>query len=104
MQKIAVLGGGIGSLSAVFEITNDPNWKQNYDITVYQMGWRLGGKGTSGRNRSMHDRIEEHGIHHAEDGGSCAQSQRQRRQRHQREAGRLPKQAHAVAQVHGLSG
>ncbi len=63
MQKIAVLGGGIGSLSAVFEITNDPNWKQKYDITVYQMGWRLGGKGTSGRNRSMHDRIEEHGIH-----------------------------------------
>ena len=63
MQKIAVLGGGIGSLSAVLEITSDPDWKQKYDITVYQMGWRLGGKGASGRNRSMHDRIEEHGIH-----------------------------------------
>ena len=63
MQKIAVLGGGIGSLSAVFEITSDPDWKSKYDITVYQMGWRLGGKGASGRNRNMHDRIEEHGIH-----------------------------------------
>jgi uncharacterized protein with NAD-binding domain and iron-sulfur cluster len=63
MQKIAVLGGGIGSLSAVLEITSDPNWKQKYDITVYQLGWRLGGKGASGRNRNMHDRIEEHGIH-----------------------------------------
>ena len=63
MQKIAVLGGGIGSLSAVLEITNDPDWKQKYDITVYQMGWRLGGKGASGRNRSVHERIEEHGIH-----------------------------------------
>lgn len=63
MQKIAVLGGGIGSLSAVLEITSDPDWRQKYDITVYQMGWRLGGKGASGRNRSMHDRIEEHGIH-----------------------------------------
>src|SRR4029079_2727636 len=34
-----------------------------YDITLYQMGWRLGGKGASGRNREMADRIEEHGLH-----------------------------------------
>ncbi len=63
MQKIAVLGGGIGSLGTVLELTNDPGWKQKYDITVYQMGWRCGGKGASGRNRKMNDRIEEHGIH-----------------------------------------
>ena len=63
MEKIAVLGGGIGSLSAVFEITSDPDWKSKYEITVYQLGWRLGGKGASGRNRNMQDRIEEHGIH-----------------------------------------
>jgi uncharacterized protein with NAD-binding domain and iron-sulfur cluster len=63
VQKIALLGGGIGSLSAVLEITSAPDWKEKYDITVYQMGWRLGGKGASGRNRSMHERIEEHGIH-----------------------------------------
>jgi uncharacterized protein with NAD-binding domain and iron-sulfur cluster len=39
-----------------------PGWKQKFDsITVYQSGWRLGGKGASGRGR--HERIEEHGLH-----------------------------------------
>src|SRR5580658_3446577 len=32
-----------------------------YQVTVYQMGWRLGGKGASGRGAS--GRIEEHGLH-----------------------------------------
>jgi len=32
-----------------------------YDVTVYQMGFRLGGKGASGRGVS--GRIEEHGLH-----------------------------------------
>ena len=63
MQKIAILGGGIGALATAAELTNDPNWQDNYEITVYQMGWRLGGKGASGRNRNMSDRIQEHGIH-----------------------------------------
>ena len=27
-----------------------PGWQDRYEITVYQMGWRLGGKGASGRN------------------------------------------------------
>lgn len=62
-KKIAVLGGGTGSLSSIFEITNDPNWTEKYEsITVYQMGWRLGGKGASGR-RPPYGRIEEHGLH-----------------------------------------
>ncbi|MGH7338514.1 MAG: hypothetical protein ACREI7_13110, partial [Myxococcota bacterium] len=34
-----------------------------YEVTVYQLGWRLGGKGASGRNRALGDRIEEHGLH-----------------------------------------
>lgn len=62
-EKIAVLGGGVGAMTAVFEITESPRWQEKYDITVYQLGWRLGGKGASGRNREMHDRIEEHGLH-----------------------------------------
>lgn len=45
MQKIAILGGGIGALATAAELTNDPDWQRNYDITIYQMGWRLGGKG-----------------------------------------------------------
>ena len=63
MQKIAILGGGIGALATAAEITNAPDWQQHYDITIYQMGWRLGGKGASGRNRAISDRIQEHGIH-----------------------------------------
>lgn len=60
-KKIAVLGGGMGSLTTVFELTNEPNWQARYDITVYQLGWRLGGKGASGRGPN--GRIEEHGLH-----------------------------------------
>src|SRR5690606_7721667 len=59
-RKIAVLGGGLGSLSAVFEITEQPDWQQRYEITVYQTGFRLGGKGASGRNPDACQRIEEH--------------------------------------------
>ncbi|MDX1994043.1 MAG: NAD(P)-binding protein [bacterium] len=62
-QKIAVLGGGIGALSAVFELTEQPGWQEKYDIAVYTLGWRLGGKGASGRNQAIHNRIEEHGLH-----------------------------------------
>ena len=37
-------------------------WRDRFDaITVYQRGWRLGGKGAS--SRGPHDRIEEHGLH-----------------------------------------
>lgn len=62
-KKIAVLGGGISGLTTVAELTSTPNWQELYDITVYQMGWRLGGKGASGRNLQHADRIEEHGYH-----------------------------------------
>lgn len=62
-QKIAVLGGGISSISSVWKLTNEKDWQDKYDITVYQMGWRLGGKGASGRNPDRANRIEEHGLH-----------------------------------------
>jgi uncharacterized protein with NAD-binding domain and iron-sulfur cluster len=63
MRKIAILGGGVGAMTTAVELTNDPSWKEQYDITVYQMGWRIGGKGASGRNADYCDRIEEHGLH-----------------------------------------
>ena len=38
------------------------NWTDRFDrITVYQRGWRLGGKGAS--SRGPNGRIEEHGLH-----------------------------------------
>ncbi|NNE43320.1 MAG: NAD(P)-binding protein [Gemmatimonadetes bacterium] len=62
-QKIAILGGGVGAMTAAYAITESPGWEDKYDITLYQMGWRNGGKGASGRNQEMGDRIEEHGLH-----------------------------------------
>ena len=61
-KKIAVLGGGLGGMSCAWELAHAP---EDYDITVYQLGWRLGGKGASGRNlaKGKGKRIEEHGIH-----------------------------------------
>jgi uncharacterized protein with NAD-binding domain and iron-sulfur cluster len=61
--KIAVLGGGMAAMAAVHELTRDPDWKNKYEIIVYQLGYRLGGKGASGRNIAQNARIEEHGPH-----------------------------------------
>ena len=65
VKKVAILGGGLGSLSTAFALTNESNWKERYEITIYQTGWRLGGKGASGRNLDpdYQYRIEEHGFH-----------------------------------------
>ncbi len=60
-QKIAILGGGISALTTAFELTSQPDWQKKYDITLYQMGWRLGGKCATARGAN--GRIEEHGIH-----------------------------------------
>lgn len=62
-KKIAVIGGGVGAVTAVYAITQLPDWQKHYEITLYQLGWRLGGKGASGRNADECQRIEEHGLH-----------------------------------------
>ncbi len=61
--KVAVLGGGAGGITAAFELTATPELRERFDVTVYQLGWRLGGKGASGRNAAAGNRIEEHGLH-----------------------------------------
>jgi len=58
--EVALIGGGCGSIAAAFDLTR-PEHKGKYHCTVYQLGWRLGGKGASGRGPA--DRIEEHGLH-----------------------------------------
>src|SRR4051794_17424299 len=62
-QNIAILGGGIAAITTAMELTSTPELRRRYDVTVYQYGWRLGGKCASGRNPHYHDRIEEHGLH-----------------------------------------
>ena len=62
-QKVAILGGGMASMVAAFELTNSAELRSRYDVTVYQLGWRLGGKCASGRNADYGGRVEEHGLH-----------------------------------------
>ncbi len=62
-QKVAILGGGVGAMTAAYALTESPGWKDKYEITVYQLGWRLGGKGASGRDAANGQRILEHGLH-----------------------------------------
>ena len=59
-QKVAIIGGGCASISAAFELSR-PEHNGAFEVTVYQYGWRLGGKGASGRG--FNGRIEEHGLH-----------------------------------------
>lgn len=47
-------------MTAAFELSR-PEHNGAFDVTVYQYGWRLGGKGASGRGPD--GRIEEHGLH-----------------------------------------
>lgn len=62
-RKVAILGGGVGAITAAYALSSLPHWQQRFEVTVYQMGWRLGGKGASGRNADAGQRIEEHGLH-----------------------------------------
>ena len=51
----------MAGLTAAWRLS-EPGWRDRLDsITVYQRGWRLGGKGAS--SRGPNGRIEEHGLH-----------------------------------------
>lgn len=59
--RVAILGGGMAGLAAAWRLS-EPAWRDDLaSITVYQRGWRLGGKGAS--SRGPNGRIEEHGLH-----------------------------------------
>ncbi|WP_353507704.1 FAD-dependent oxidoreductase [Intrasporangium sp.] len=60
-RRVVILGGGMAGLTTAWELSSG-DWRKEFDsITVYQRGWRLGGKGAS--SRGPHGRIEEHGLH-----------------------------------------
>ena len=61
-QRVAILGGGLSGLVTALNLTA-PEQQGRYSVTVYQLGWRLGGKCATGRNADLHDRIQEHGLH-----------------------------------------
>jgi uncharacterized protein with NAD-binding domain and iron-sulfur cluster len=59
--KIHILGGGVAAVTAAYFLSGSSRVREGYEIVLYQQGWRLGGKGASGRG--VDDRIEEHGLH-----------------------------------------
>ena len=59
-HRVAIIGSGCAALTTAFELTR-PEMEGRYQVTVYQQGFRLGGKGASSRGPA--DRIEEHGLH-----------------------------------------
>ena len=67
--KVAILGGGCGGLAAAWSLTATPALRRRFEVSVYELGWQLGGKGASGRTPHPDDdgghgqRIHEHGLH-----------------------------------------
>lgn len=59
--RVAILGGGMAGMATAWRLSEPGSREQFESITIYQRGWRLGGKGASSRGR--HGRIEEHGLH-----------------------------------------
>lgn len=60
-RRIAILGGGMAGLSAAYQLTKTPELQAANEVTLYQMGWRLGGKAASARDGL--GRNLEHGLH-----------------------------------------
>ena len=60
-RRIAILGGGIGGLTTAYYLSRTADLRDRFQVTMYQMGWRLGGKIASSRDPS--GRNLEHGLH-----------------------------------------
>jgi len=73
-KKVAILGGGPSALAAMMDLSKYP---ELFELSLYQVGWRLGGKCASGRGFSSRlaagdgaahvawPRNQEHGLHMA---------------------------------------
>jgi uncharacterized protein with NAD-binding domain and iron-sulfur cluster len=61
--RVAIIGGGPGGIATAFWLTSTRTLRDRFDVTLWTRGWRLGGKGATGRNATQHNRIEEHGLH-----------------------------------------
>ena len=51
----------MAGLAAAWALSEPGSSSEIESVTIYQRGWRLGGKGAS--SRGAHGRIEEHGLH-----------------------------------------
>jgi uncharacterized protein with NAD-binding domain and iron-sulfur cluster len=63
-SKVAVLGAGPSGLAAAFALSRTAELRERYEVTVYQAGWRAGGKSATGRAMNKGWRIEQNGSHY----------------------------------------
>jgi uncharacterized protein with NAD-binding domain and iron-sulfur cluster len=49
-KRVCILGAGTAGLAAAYGLTDKQELRDKYDVTVYQVGWRLGGKCATGRS------------------------------------------------------
>ena len=61
-KRVVILGGGPAGVAASYWLSH-PEQNGQYAVTLYTLGWRLGGKCASGRNAAQNNSIEEHGLH-----------------------------------------
>lgn len=62
-RRVAIIGGGPAGLAAAYHLSGTPALRAQVEVTVHQLGWRLGGKGATGRDPARGWRVQEHGIH-----------------------------------------
>lgn len=63
-RKVAILGAGPAGLAAAFALSRTEELRARFAVTVYQMGWRAGGKSATGRAMDQGWRIEQNGSHY----------------------------------------
>ena len=62
-RRIVIIGGGLSGLVTAYELSRTPELRARFEVDLYQLGHRLGGKLASGRNLAQSGRSEEHGLH-----------------------------------------
>lgn len=65
-KRVTILGAGPAGLATAWELSGkkDEQGKPLYDITLYDMSWRPGGKCASGRTSTPDQRIVQNGTHY----------------------------------------
>ncbi len=61
-QKIAVIGGGVGAMTAVYAITTIPGWNSATTSRCISSAGAAAARGPRGAMPPHHQRIEEHGL------------------------------------------
>ena len=63
LKQIVILGGGVGAMTAAFELTEKDGWEQSTRSRSTSWAGGSAARARAGATRDRHDRIEEHGLH-----------------------------------------